>query len=223
MQMLATVYAELSRPLATFEQAMMSIDTVQLYTWNGTRAERFDAHFPFNSAFPDPGKPGDLNDIEGLVERVIALLEALGSAHRDHPDAEFIQPFLDTLIAAITSTAGGLAGVLAALENAAWPVTRALFQKVCRSNPRALQIITIIDWIVTLLGGALADDVVNKGFDFLDNENWADWLARHGALPETIASPMALNTINLAYQYPDGDTSKPSRMAAGCYIHWRPN
>ena len=224
LPMLAAVYAELNRPptapLATFEQAIRGIDTVQLYAWNGTSAERFDAHFPFNSAFPDPGKPGTLNNVEDLVERVIALLEALGDAHGDHPDAGFIKHFLDKVIAGITTAAGGVAGVLAALENAAWHGTRTLLLEMCRSDPRAMQIITIIDWIVTLLGGALADDVVNMGFDFLDAENWTDWLARHGALPETIASPMALNTINLAYQYSDGDTSKPSRMAAGCYVHW---
>ena len=222
--MLAAVYAELNRPktapLATFEQALIGIDTVQLYAWNGTRADRFDAHFPFNSAFPDPAKPGLLNSVEDLIERVIALLEALAAAHGAHPDAGFIKGFLDTAIVTIAAAASRIAGALAALEGAAWRTTRTLLVDVYRNDPRAMQIITIVDWIVTLLGGALADDLVTRGFDYLDGENWDDWLARHGALPETIASPMALNTINLAYQYPDGDTSKPPRMAAGCYVHW---
>lgn len=224
MPMLAAVYAELKRapgaPLATFEQAVLGIDTVQLYAWDGAAVNRFDAHFPVNTLFPDPAQPGGINGVEGLIGRVIALLEALGAAHVEHPRAGFIKGFLNRAASAITESAGGVAGVLESLGKLMWHEARVLLVAAYRSDPDAMQIITIIDWILTLLGGALADDVVTQGFDGLDSENWTEWLARHGALPETIASPMAFNTINLAYQYPDGDTSKPSRMAAGCYLHW---
>lgn len=43
-----------------------------------------------------------------------------------------------------------------------------------------------------------------KGFDPLDEENFSDWLIRHGASVMVASSPMALNTVNLSYQYPNG-------------------
>lgn len=78
----------------------------------------------------------------------------------------------------------------------------------------------IIDYVFTLVYGVLVDDVVTKGWDYLDTLNWDDWLKSHGAMPDTIASPLALNTVNLSYQYPNGDTSGRSMMAAGAYAHW---
>jgi len=230
LPMMAAVYAELNRPpnapLATFDQAFLGIDTVQLYAWDGASFDRFDARFPVNEVFPDPGKPGGLESVEALIERVIALLEALGSEHGDHPDAGFIKGFLDKAIPALTGAVGIAVSpgdkhpILHAIEQLLWKQARSLLKLAIGDDPHATQILTIADWIMTLLLGALADDVVTQGFDQLDDENWTDWLARHGALPETIASPMAINTVNLAYQYPHGDTSKPSAMGAGCYVHW---
>ncbi|MFN3401457.1 MAG: hypothetical protein ACK4Z4_14060, partial [Ferrovibrio sp.] len=77
-----------------------------------------------------------------------------------------------------------------------------------------------IDYFLTMLRGILADDVLNKGFDFLDDENFSDWFARHGGSMLMISSPLSLNTPNLSYQYPDGDTTRPPQMAAGAYLHW---
>src|SRR3546814_12782024 len=36
----------------------------------------------------------------------------------------------------------------------------------------------------------------------------------------TISSPLSMNTPNLSYQYPDGDTTRSPQMAAGAYLHW---
>lgn len=231
MPMMAAVYAELDRPknapLATFEAAFLGIDTVQLYAWDDDRFNRFDLTFPVDTVFPDPGKPGGLESVEQLIERVIALISGLHDHHRVDPTRnagfEAIKTFVAQAIGVLGEAEGpeGRAhGWRAAVKSTLWKDVRALVRLARSSDPHALQIITIIDWIFTLVEGALADDVITRGFDQLDNENWSDWLARHGALPETIASPMALNTVNLAYQYPDGDTSKPSAMAAGCYVHW---
>lgn len=229
MPMMAAVYAELDRPrtdpLATFDQAFMGIDTVQLYAWDGATPDRYEFTFPVNTLFPDPGNPGALLDVEQLVERVIALLENLTVQHDAHPERNngfgAIRPVIENALAAFARSVPvrGVASA-AAITSASWQEARSALRMQRGSDPHTTQIITIIDWIFTLIEGSLADDLVTKGFDGLDGENWTDWLARHGALAETITSPMALNTVNLAYQYPKGDTSKPSAMAAGCYVHW---
>src|SRR3546814_19767262 len=71
-----------------------------------------------------------------------------------------------------------------------------------------------------MLRGIIKDDVINKGFDQLDGENFSDWFARHGGSMLTISSPLSMNTPNLSYQYPDGDTTRSPQMAAGAYLHW---
>src|SRR3546814_1305701 len=70
-----------------------------------------------------------------------------------------------------------------------------------------------------MLRGIIKDDVINKGFDQLDGENFSDWFARHGGSMLTISSPLSMNTPNLSYQYPDGDTTRSPQMAAGAYLH----
>src|SRR3546814_11884995 len=71
-----------------------------------------------------------------------------------------------------------------------------------------------------MLRGIIKDDVINKGFDQLDGENFSDWFARHGGSMLTISSPLSMNTPNLSYQYPDGATTRSPQMAAGAYLHW---
>ena len=75
LPMMAAVYAELNRPpnapLATFDQAFLGIDTVQLYAWDGASFDRFDARFPVNEVFPDPGKPGGLESVEALIRHPV--------------------------------------------------------------------------------------------------------------------------------------------------------
>lgn len=78
----------------------------------------------------------------------------------------------------------------------------------------------LLDHLATLVFGAFADETHIRGFDHLDEENFNDFLRRHGAHADTMASPLNLNFINMTYQYPDGDTSKTASMAAGCYLRW---
>jgi uncharacterized protein with NAD-binding domain and iron-sulfur cluster len=64
------------------------------------------------------------------------------------------------------------------------------------------------------------DDISKNGFDVIDDENFDDWLRRHGATEETMISPLVYNTVDLSYNYPFGDTSVRPKMAAGAYLRW---
>ena len=76
------------------------------------------------------------------------------------------------------------------------------------------------DFAATLVRGLAADDLLRRGLDVVDDENWSDWLKRHGAHPATVSSPIALNTINIAYQYPDGDASVAPTISATSFLRW---
>lgn len=232
--LLAEVYRELARPpgtpLATFEEAMVGMDSLQMYSNGGDPATRFNAVFPPNTIFPNPADPGAIIDCERLLEFVLAALERIhnqypGHSFADHLDlvwpkvaaalsqakAENIpfsqhHPLLTVIEDGLSHLRGILPAMIAGLE---W------------IDPHLQQIIAIIDWAYTLIKGALVDEVALKGFDHLDTVNWDAWLLSHGARPETVAAPISLNTVNLAYQYPAGDTGKtPAQMGAGAYLHW---
>lgn len=229
-KMLAEVYRELARPagspLATFEEAMVGMDAFQMYLNEGDAATRFNLIFPPNHLFPDPANPGPLVEVENMLKFVIALLERIHGANSEHG----LTGHLDTLWQKV-----GHALKQAEEAAIAWGASHPLVEVIETSirqivadiadrlndNPQIAQILSIIDWTHALIKGALSDEVALKGFDRLDEENWTDWLARHGARPETITAPIALNTVNLAYQYAGGDTAKkPAQMGAGAYVHW---
>jgi uncharacterized protein with NAD-binding domain and iron-sulfur cluster len=73
-------------------------------------------------------------------------------------------------------------------------------------------------WIVqdnatSVLCGLLEDDVLRKGFDHLDEENFIDWWMRHGTVPEgtktTAASALATFPYDLVFGYRHGDSTSP--------------
>jgi len=78
----------------------------------------------------------------------------------------------------------------------------------------------VLDFALTLIRGYIARDVATAGFDSLDDQNWSDWLQAQGVDPLTFASPIPIATINITYQYPQGDTSRAPRMAAGTFLQW---
>lgn len=59
-------------------------------------------------------------------------------------------------------------------------------------------------------------------FSALDDENYADWLHRHGAWPSTLELDITLSPIRILYQYRGGDASAAAHrsMGAGAYLHW---
>jgi uncharacterized protein with NAD-binding domain and iron-sulfur cluster len=77
-----------------------------------------------------------------------------------------------------------------------------------------------MDYMLTMFTGFIEDDVWNKGFDHLDEEDYKAWLQRHGANPETLNSPLPVMHPNILFAYLQGDASNPPTMGAGCFLHW---
>ncbi len=73
----------------------------------------------------------------------------------------------------------------------------------------------ILNFTASNLRGLLEDEVIFKdSFDCLDEDDYADWLRRHGALEMTIQAPVVRAIYDLVYGYEQGDVNKP-RLAAG--------
>jgi uncharacterized protein with NAD-binding domain and iron-sulfur cluster len=232
LPMMAAVYAELDRPptspIPDFKTAFRPLDTVQLYYWSDGTPTAVPLTFPENKLFPDPSQPQGMLDLLTLISRVLAML---GDALALHAGIKLPTDVQKIIADMLNHVQGHLEGrvSLTVLEGlkASWHVVRDAMMAVGVTG-NTLNTVILVDYAFTLIMGTITDKVVTLGWDRLDDENWDHWLARHGALPVTISSPMALNTVNLSYQYtmgnattyPLGDTSKPSLMAAGAYVHW---
>ncbi len=78
----------------------------------------------------------------------------------------------------------------------------------------------MLDYMLTLFSGFIADNVWEQGFDALDDEDFKDWLKRHGASELTLSSPVPVMTPNVLFAYENGDPSRPPTMGAGGFLHW---
>ncbi len=188
----------------------------------------------------DPANPADFAKLMKVNHWLAAaarfLHDLMEQHHEEHANAE---GFVNGLVQAAHFVEGkllgrALIGALEALESGAekavadalealqkmahWVAV--LAEKFAADNADLRRLLVVADYMLAILRGCIKDNVAKNGFDALDAENFSDWLARHGASQAAISSPMALNTVNLSYQYPQGDTSREALMGAGCYLHW---
>ncbi|MEL6744161.1 MAG: hypothetical protein AAFO68_01655, partial [Pseudomonadota bacterium] len=156
-----------------------------------------------------PGDPGELQTIETIYRDMSALLTSLfepqlkQAGEKGDPIAKLIRTELarasETLLGHVAS------GLWADIKDECDKVREFLLSHISKdllANDTIRRLYISIDYFLALMRGAIADDVHVKGFDHLDDVNFDAWLAKHGAHPITISSPLALNTPNLSYQYP---------------------
>jgi uncharacterized protein with NAD-binding domain and iron-sulfur cluster len=74
----------------------------------------------------------------------------------------------------------------------------------------------LADMLLTCMQGALRDGLLAPAPDVgrIDGLDFREWLASHGARPETLQSPLLRGLYDLVFAYEQGDTRRP-RFAAG--------
>ncbi|MDE2355198.1 MAG: NAD(P)-binding protein [Alphaproteobacteria bacterium] len=230
LPLFAEIYAELGRPsgapLASFEDAFRRDDFGILWEAVDSRPVAWRQRFPSNDLKPQSREAA----APAFARAMAGLVRGLGDAALEIDTASgaltaALKTRLRSLIERLAATLAqdlqdGAAHPAVTLVADLWRPLRDLLFPLASGLAPLRRSLIVVDFILTLIKGALDDDVPTRGYDHLDAETYSDWLARHGARPETIASPMALNYINMTYQYPDGDTSRPPCMAAGVYVHW---
>lgn len=85
-----------------------------------------------------------------------------------------------------------------------------------RRDTDAARSAELADMVISALQGVIADGLLTDpaGFAVVDHLDFRDWLARHGARPETLASPLIRGMYDLVFAYEDGDPGRP-RFPAG--------
>ncbi len=222
--MMTACYDQLGRqpgidPMATFEEAFYPVNSVMCWEFRDYRWVNWPITVPGNDL--KPWEAEALPSLRYWIKAVVDFLAKLFSHHADKDGLGIIQGeiagrLFKRMADLVERDAGGL---LAAIEEF-WKWFKHAVETLIVNNDTLRHLYITLDYFLTMIRGVIKDDVLTKGFDQLDNEDFAAWFARHGASPLTISSPLSLNTPNLSYQYPMGDTSRPATMAAGAYLHW---
>jgi len=89
---------------------------------------------------------------------------------------------------------------------------------------RGLSRLAVMAGLTAVFVKGLVSDILLRGGDFnsriaaLDEEDFRDWLARHGAGRRLRDSPPVRGIYDLAFAYPRGDCGQPGALAAGSTI-----
>ncbi len=70
----------------------------------------------------------------------------------------------------------------------------------------------LISLVVAAVRGILADKLVTdaRGFAAINDEDFCDWIVRHGAHPDVLDSAMVRGVYDLVFGYRDGDPQQPA-------------
>ena len=224
LSMMAQTYEMLGRkkgePLASFEEAFYPIDSILCWEFRDSRWVNWPITMPRNSL--KPWEPSSLPELRDWVKALITFMGGLFEHHAGKMTSSGIDMGLaGRLLKRLVDEAESvIEGRGHALLEAIWLGFKHQAERLMEGNDALRHLYITLDYFLTMLRGIIKDDVINKGFDQLDDENFSDWFSRHGGSMLTISSPLSMNTPNLSYQYPDGDTTRAPRMAAGAYLHW---
>lgn len=228
LPLMADCYKALGRPadakLATFDQAFVPESFVLMWEFENGGFKRWPMTVPTNALTPDDSS--SLQTIRqwigGLIETTQGLIDpeatpGLSEIHKLELRAG--QAILERLQTAILDE-GTMLGASHPVLDEVWDWLQSHLKTLIEENDDLRRLYILLEYLLAIVRGVLADHIIERGFDVIDNENFSDWLARHGASVMTVSSPLALNTVNLSYQYPQGDTARTASMAAGAYLHW---
>jgi uncharacterized protein with NAD-binding domain and iron-sulfur cluster len=90
------------------------------------------------------------------------------------------------------------------------------FANRVRAQDGARRTWQFLDLLQTIVRGLVVDRILDDpdGYAAVDDEDYREWLIRHGAAAETIASPLVRVVYDLVFGYESGDDHRP-RFAAG--------
>ena len=117
----------------------------------------------------------------------------------------------------VTDVSGAAAAAQA--QGALGPVVRAVRDGVLaalRGRADGRRTFALVDLVLTNLRGIAADGLLTAdgGFAAIDDQDYRDWLAGHGAARETLESPLIRGLYDLVFAYEGGDPQRP-RFSAG--------
>lgn len=235
--LLRECYTELDRattdtaaPIHTWDQALIPADNLGLadrwgddwLTWLGT--------FTRNDELPgEPGSLGREITAVGFLRRAAQLLVDFTRSLRDTEPAGLVlttsprPPTDDTALDVVQRAA--LAALAAVLQPQ--PATEALDAAVTaigdaldrEHRPDHRRTWLLISLVVAVVRGLIADNLVTdpRGFRAINDEDFGQWIVRHGAHTDVLDFPLIRGLYDLVFGYADGNPERPA-FAAGLAV-----
>lgn len=249
-RMMRAVYDELRRPasvpISTFDQAFLPHNFF-------TMQQRFNGQWhTWNLPLPtNPSKPGEGSDYPPPWDYAIEVLELLWEiweAYVGDLDDSLLEkalrlPFTIARVTAVKAIAVALDQVHKILKvqgnallaqhvavpllKGALAVMRRVLGDDVKTKLEAYRTWITIDAIGTLLVGVLADDLLRRGPDAINDENFNDWVKRHGGSPELMESCLIQSAYDSSFALfhwstnPDMEAGTVLRGAARMFLMYK--
>ncbi|OBG23504.1 amine oxidase [Mycolicibacterium celeriflavum] len=231
--LLRECYAELDRaatdpaaPIQTWDQALIPADNLGLadrwgdewLTWLGT--------FTRNDELPgDPHSLGREITAVGFLRRAAQLLVDFTRSLRDAEPVGLILSTSQHPPAIETVQRAALAALAAAAEpDSSRPLLDAAVAAIGRSldyehRPDHRRSWLLVSLVVAVVRGLVADNLVTdpRGFRAINDEDFGQWILRHGAHPDVLEFPLIRGLYDLVFGYAEGDPRRPA-FAAGLAV-----
>lgn len=225
-------------PLATFEQAFLPRDLIAVQDFVQGRWERWVVPFPSNSRRPGAGEgePGAWEVVEAVLRVAMELLGRLkkqagrkveqgpslvAQEARTTEGERLLAEAHALAMSAVQGEAqpqaqlvpleGVAAKILAALREFLRWLTRHLSHLI-EADFLLYQLYVGLDFLLANLIGILEDELLTRGFNSIEGQDYREWLGKHGASPLTLRSGLARVIYDAAMSMVDGD---PDRQSIG--------
>lgn len=231
--MLRECYAEIDRPttdpaapVGRWEQAIAPADELGMADRHRGRWSLWPGRFPRNDDLPgEPGADGRDLTVVGFLRRVLELVidfaESLGTPPSDATGPR-LQALTDLIIRSVGEVLAATAespapGVFGAVLDDPLRAIRDTLDHEHRADHRRLWL--LLSMLTATARGLIADDLLTDpaGFRAINDEEYGDWLRRHGAHPDVLDFALVRGLYDMVFGYQDGDCERPC-FAAGLAV-----
>lgn len=201
-----------------FDSAFKKQGAVVMWEQNSSGWTPWEMTLPNNQLSYD-----NLTELTGVDRWLRSFLSLLGMHLRDSgsKDLQTYAGHIAELVAKESLLSDMEKWVVEIVDDIWLLVKPGLLKKAESSDDeKLLHTLILIDFMLALITGFFKDDIQTKGFHSIDHQNYAEWLKKHGASEITLQSPFTLNTPDITYNFPNGDTTQAPQMAAGSFLQW---
>lgn len=242
--LLRECYTELDRattdptaPIQRWDQALIPADNLGLADRWGDDWLAWLGTFTRNDELPgEPHSTGREITAVGFLRRAAQLLVDFTRSLRNTEPAGMLLstsqrlPCADTAIDAVQRAALAALSAPSAMMTAGSPVqtpvklldvaVEAVGQTLdCQHRPDHNRSWLLVSLVVAVIRGLIADNLVTdpRGFRGINDEDFGQWILRHGAHPDVLEFPLIRGLYDLVFGYADGDPDRPA-FAAGLAV-----
>lgn len=232
--LLRECYAELDRattdpsaPIHAWDQALIPADNLGLADRWGDGWLAWLGTFTRNDLQPgDPANTGREMTVLTFVQRAVQLLADFAASVRDatppgltlstSPEPPSLAPWVIsaqqaalTALMALSDPASQSNMPSGALDDVLLSIRRSLDYERRPDHKRSWLLLSLV---VAVIRGLVADRLITdaRGFKAINDEDFGEWILRHGAHRDVLEFPLIRGLYDLVFGYEEGDPNRPA-------------